>query len=94
MDEKKSSIQQRCLFVAMLSVLLTDGGGSRQLLDGRTPEERKQMAEAWDLCQHTPVGIIINRPDFENLNEVKRHDIGKSNEKRLTEYSDGGNKRI
>lgn len=70
MDEKKSSIQQRCLFVAMLSVLLTDGGGGRQLLDGRTPEERKQMAEAWDLCQHTR-RHNIQPPRFRELKRSK-----------------------
>lgn len=93
MDEKKSGIQQRCLFVAMLAALLNEGGATA-LLDGRTSQERKQMAEAWDLYQHTPVGVIFNRPDFENYTNVKQHDTGKSSKKRLTEYSDGRNKRV
>jgi len=90
MNEKERGIRQRCLFAAILAGLL-NGGGAEELLDGRSPEERKQMAEAWDAWQHTAVGEMFMRPDFENL---KTNSNGKSNKKRFKEHGSWRNARV
>lgn len=89
-EKKENGIRQRCLFVAMLSVLLNEGGEDA-LLQGRTPAERKQMAEAWNANQYTPVGVILNRPDFEN---VKVNNDGKNNTQRFKKHGDRRDKGV
>lgn len=50
------------MMVAELCQLGADGFA--QWLAEFSPEERTELATAWDNWQHTPVGVMFNRPNF------------------------------
>lgn len=89
--EEKISFEQKCLFVTMLAACIARGATA--FLRSKSPQEKRQLVEAWDLYQHTPIGVIFNRPDFENLN-VRNNDIRKNNTERFTEHSVRRNARV
>ena len=64
-EQQKKDIKGRCLMAMMVAELCRLGAnGFAQWLAEFSPEERTELATAWDNWQHTPVGVMFNRPNF------------------------------
>ena len=65
MSKKEQEIQERCTF-AMLVVAMI-GGGLNEFVKDLDEASIKELARIWDKHCHVPVGVMFNRPEFDNL---------------------------
>ena len=65
MSKQEQEIQERCTF-AMLVVAMI-GGGLNEFVKDLDEESIKELARIWDKHCHVPVGVMFNRPEFDNL---------------------------